>query len=79
MAEAPGLKKVKLSEGAECCVIMKLDLSWSQSMEHKNAIAIVTWTTFYASGYSVVSMDIEKMENAFAKKTTSNKNSVSKS
>lgn len=45
MAEAPGLK-VKLSEGAGCCVIMKLDLSWSQSMEHKSAIAIVTWTTF---------------------------------
>lgn len=37
---------------------MKLDLSWSQSIEH--SIAPV-----YGSRYFAVSMDIEKIENTF--------------
>lgn len=48
---------------------MNLDLSWSQGMEHKSAIAPVTWTTLNASGYFLVSMDVEKMGNGFPKNT----------
>lgn len=69
MAETPGLKKVKLSKSTGCCVILELDLPWSQSMEHKSAVAVLPSATSYASEYSAVSMATEQMENAFFRKT----------
>lgn len=72
MADTPGLKKVKLSESTGvlwgCCVILELDVSWSQGMEHKSATAILRSATSCASEYSAVSMATEKMEDVFFKK-----------
>lgn len=48
--------------------MLELDLLWSQGIEHKRAIAVLSSATSCASEYSVVSMATEKVENAFFKK-----------